>query len=170
MIFNGIHNIPSGFICFQIIIRMYKIQHKPIVWHPSLCTIKNKILIIASLVLIPYQNVLSVWIYPINGIVMTIRIRADAVVFLAERIHCRPPAHSRVVQTRAKVVEVEAVLVVPLLAQELQRLHIGVRVPVAIGTAIGIVTVALNIPSIRHNLAHTAQVVANVITVSGVLA
>ena len=74
---------------------------------------------------------------------MAIRIRADAVVFLAERIHCRPPAHGRVVQTRAKVIEVEAVLVVPLLAQELQRLHIGVRVPVTIGAAIGIVTVAL---------------------------
>ena len=149
---------------------MHKIQHKTIIWHPSLRTIKNKISIITLRILIPNQNIFSVRVYPVDRIVMTIRIRADAIVFLAERTHRRPPAHGRVVQTRAKVVEVEAMLVVPLLAQELQRLHIGVRVPVAIGAAIGIVTVALNIPSIRHNLAHTAQVVANVITVSGVLA
>ena len=70
---------------------------------------------------------------------MAIRIRADVVVLLAERIHPVPPADYRVVLPRSVVVGVQAVHLIVFLAIVPARLHVAVRDGVAELQAGGIV-------------------------------
>ena len=160
--FIGVHNTTIGSIVYgfklvgtpQILLSFLQI---------TLSMHIRRILVCSILILIP---VFSIWIYSINRIISTIRIRTNVIVFLRQWIHGRPTTNDGVIHAGTVVIPVKTVHTVKLLTVVFVRLHTVAHVfPEQSAKRIVVVHLLNRAVGIQHHTV-VAQMILQVIVIN----